>query len=146
MSTSWLQQPRVVVPVDFSAAADQAVEVAMKIGEPAEHIHVLHVLSSAPSLELGGVLNHETADESRRQAAFQQLEQRFVHHPGIQFAVGFGDPGQAIVGFAAEIGAGLIVIPSHGRTGISRLLIGSVAERVCRLAECPVLVLRRKPE
>ena len=45
--------------------------------------------------------------------------------------------------FAQEKHAELIVIPSHGRTGITRLLIGSVAERVVRLAHCPVLVLRK---
>ena len=39
----------------------------------------------------------------------------------------------------------LIVLPSHGRTGMQHLLMGSVAERVCRLATCPVLVLRRDP-
>ena len=56
--------------------------------------------------------------------------------------VEFGDPGNQIVDFAERISAELIVIPSHGRTGIERLLLGSVAERVARLAPCPVLVLR----
>ncbi|MEZ6094353.1 MAG: universal stress protein [Pirellulaceae bacterium] len=54
----------------------------------------------------------------------------------------FGDPGSEITRFAKENDAGLIVISSHGRTGVSRLLLGSVAERVVRLAPCPVLVLR----
>ena len=53
-----------------------------------------------------------------------------------------GDPGSEIVSFANEVNANMIIMPSHGRTGISRLLIGSVAERVLRLASCPVLVLR----
>ena len=47
-----------------------------------------------------------------------------------------------ITELAAELKADLIVLPSHGRTGLKRLLIGSVAERVVRLAHCPVLVLR----
>ena len=54
----------------------------------------------------------------------------------------FGDPGHEITEFAERVKADLIVMPSHGRTGLSRLLIGSVAERVIRLAHCPVLVLR----
>lgn len=57
-------------------------------------------------------------------------------------AVRIGDPGGEIAAFAEELGAELIVLPSHGRTGLRRLLIGSVAERVIRLAHCPVLVLR----
>ena len=47
---------------------------------------------------------------------------------------------------ADEWGADLIVMPSHGRSGVKRLLIGSVAERVVRLAHCPVLVLRDEIE
>jgi universal stress protein A len=54
----------------------------------------------------------------------------------------FGDPGQQIAIFAKEMKAGLIVMSSHGRTGLAHLLIGSVAERVLRLASCPVLILR----
>ena len=55
-----------------------------------------------------------------------------------------GDPGHEITEYAEEIGASLIITPSHGRTGLSRLLIGSVAERVVRLAKCPVMVLKSK--
>src|SRR5687768_16533362 len=61
---------------------------------------------------------------------------------GVTMEVAFGDPGAEIVECGERIGADLIVMPSHGRRGISRMLIGSVAERVLRLAHCPVLVLR----
>ena len=54
-----------------------------------------------------------------------------------------GNPPHGIADFAEQIDADLIVMPSHGRTGLKRLLIGSVAERVVRLAHCPVLVLRK---
>jgi nucleotide-binding universal stress UspA family protein len=54
-----------------------------------------------------------------------------------------GEPAHGIADYAQDKKAELIVIPSHGRTGITRLLIGSVAERVVRLAHCPVLVLRK---
>ena len=49
-----------------------------------------------------------------------------------------------IVDYTERTDSDLIVLPSHGRTGVSRLLLGSVAERVCRYAHCPVLVLRRR--
>ena len=64
-------------------------------------------------------------------------------YSGVQIDVEIGDPGQCIVDFAESVQADLIVTPSHGRTGVKRLLIGSVAERVVRLAHCPVLVLRK---
>lgn len=51
-------------------------------------------------------------------------------------------PPRAICKYAEQIGADLIVIATHGRTGVEHLLIGSVAERVVRLASCPVLTLR----
>jgi nucleotide-binding universal stress UspA family protein len=53
------------------------------------------------------------------------------------------NPGTEIAEYADEIGADLIVIPSHGYHGVKRLLLGSVAERVIRAAHCSVLVLRR---
>jgi nucleotide-binding universal stress UspA family protein len=54
----------------------------------------------------------------------------------------FGAPAEEIAQFAQRDQSELIVLPSHGRTGLARLMIGSVAERVVRLAHCPVLVLR----
>lgn len=54
----------------------------------------------------------------------------------------YGDPAAVILKFAREIGADLIVMGTHGRTGLRRLLMGSVAEQVVRKASCPVLTLR----
>ncbi len=61
----------------------------------------------------------------------------------LNFETRTGDPGLVITDYATEIGAGLIVIPSHGYHGLKRLVLGSVAERVIRHADCSVLVLRR---
>jgi nucleotide-binding universal stress UspA family protein len=68
-----------------------------------------------------------------REAGFENLQQEVL----------FGDPGSQIVNFATNCNADLIVIPSHGYHGVKRLVLGSVAERVIRHAECSVLVLRR---
>ena len=71
------------------------------------------------------------------------------HHPTascptVELHVDTGDPAEKIVEVAAKLDADLIVLDTHGRTGIKRLLIGSVAEKVVRLAGCPVLVVREK--
>ena len=64
----------------------------------------------------------------------------------VQIDILFGDPGYRIAEHAQRLGAELIVTPSHGRTGLERILLGSVAERVIRLSHCPVLVLRSSLE
>ena len=76
------------------------------------------------------------------EAAFKKQFSASKYH-GISFKVLFGDPGQNIVQFAEDIDANVIVMPSHGRSGLKRLMLGSVAERVLRLAHCPVVVLRQ---
>ena len=75
------------------------------------------------------------------------LVETIVLHQGqllssVNLEIEFGDAGYRIADHAKQLNADLIVMPSHGRSGITRLLIGSVAERVVRLAHCPVLVLR----
>jgi nucleotide-binding universal stress UspA family protein len=71
-----------------------------------------------------------------------QLKSESDTYNQIDVAVAIGDPGHEIADFASNVGADIIVLPCHGRTGLKRLLIGSVAERVVRLAHCPVLVLK----
>jgi nucleotide-binding universal stress UspA family protein len=63
-----------------------------------------------------------------------------------EVAVVSGHPADAIVRAAQERGADLIVMGTHGRTGLQHVLLGSVAEKVVRTATCPVLTVRRKPE
>lgn len=132
----------IVVPVDFSEEADRAMDYALRIAERAEQVCAIHV---APPLVVFEPTVYEIiSDSERAQRLAESLKKRYADakYSGVRFQVRFGDPGQKIVAYASEIKAGLIVMPSHGRTGISRLLIGSVAERVVRMAGCPVLILR----
>jgi nucleotide-binding universal stress UspA family protein len=62
--------------------------------------------------------------------------------PFAQTSLRFGDPRTEIQAAAAEIGIELIVMGTHGRRGVSRLLLGSVAESIARTAHCPVLLVR----
>ena len=57
-----------------------------------------------------------------------------------------GDPADAIVSEAAQLGADLIVMGTHGRTGLQHVLLGSVAEKVVRHASCPVLTIRLRSD
>jgi nucleotide-binding universal stress UspA family protein len=106
-------------------------------------IYVLPVLTDYDA----GLMWSNITDEARKEHAQQALRERLVgaKYQGLHFEITFGDPGHGIADYAEQIEADLIVLPSHGRTGLSRLLIGSVAERVVRLAHCPVLVLKAHP-
>jgi nucleotide-binding universal stress UspA family protein len=86
------------------------------------------------------VIDLEVQIRETTQALYDRFkEKRFE---GIKFHVCYGDPGIEIAQYAEEIKADAIIMPSHGRRGLKRLLIGSVAERVVRLAHCPVFVLK----
>jgi len=134
----------VVVPVDFSPESLAAVEGGRTLVDSPQHLHVVHVLIDLTPLEAGevwGVID----PQARVEQVEKMLREKLAgpQHQGINLAVLLGEPAHGIANYAQEKHAELIVIPSHGRTGITRLLIGSVAERVVRLAHCPVLVLRK---
>ena len=133
----------VVVPVDFSDDSLAAIDTALQAAEMPSNVHVVHVI---PELNIAdpGVVWQEINNESRSQHAIEALRERLSHpkYKEVQVDIKIGDPGYRIAEFAKAIHANLIVIPSHGRTGLAHMLLGSVTERVLRLSHCPVLVLR----
>ena len=141
----WLPRNTVVVPIDFSEDALAAFETAREMVTDPTHLHTIHVL---PVLEVTdpGVIWETIDDENRREHAEAALRAelgKLEAEEGVHAAIRFGDPGHEIVAYAEEVDAGLVVVSSHGRSGLRRLLLGSVAERVVRLAHCPVLVLKQ---
>lgn len=133
----------IVAPVDFSDEADRAVEAAVELSGNASHVTVVHV--AAPIIIVEPIMMYDIpSDDVRCEQLKEALKKRYSapKYQRVNFEVRLGDPGLEIVKFAAELKAGLIVMPSHGRTGLAHLLLGSVAERVVRMAKCPVLILR----
>ena len=141
---SWLPRKTVVVPVDFSEDSLLALDTAAEVVDATEHLHVIHVL---PILEPTdpGIIWQTIDDESRQEHASEALHEALAKrgHKDTEVIIRFGDPGHEISDYAAEVDAGLVVLSSHGQTALMHLLIGSVAERVVRLAHCPVLVLKK---
>jgi nucleotide-binding universal stress UspA family protein len=144
---------QVVVAYDFSPSSDQALARAIEVAARAPQ-HVLHVVAAlAPhGRAAGGGLfervSYRTADEVQ-QLITDSVGKAFAGRETaaeVQFFVHarIGDPATEILALAAEVGADLIFIGSHGKTGVERLLFGSVSERVVREARCPVLVARPK--
>ena len=141
---AWHQMNMIVVPVDFSDESLEAIDTALHLAGSAKPLHVIHVLPELSPLEPGEVW--ETINEHSRTEHAEKALHKHLSNPkyeGVTIEILFGDPGHAIAHRAEELGADLIVLPSHGRTGLAHQLIGSVAERVVRLAHCPVLVLRK---
>ncbi len=140
---SWFNGKKILVPLDFSKESHQAVDVALEIASSAADVCVIHVASDL-AVSSPEVVWEVHTDEIRRKRIEESFHKEFADekYRKLQFFVTFGDPGHGIADYAEQTATNLIVMPSHGRTGITRLLIGSVAERVLRLAHCPVLVLR----
>ena len=140
---SWLPRETVVVPIDLSDRSFAALSTAGELVADASRLHVVHVLAHLEPAD-PGVIWHTIDDQSRTRHAEEAVREEIGRRgcPVGPIAIRFGDPGREIAKYAEEVAAGLIVISSHGRSGLGRLLIGSVADRVVRLAHCPVLVLR----
>ncbi len=140
----WLPRKLVVVPIDFSDDSFAALETAVELVDEPAHLQVIHVL---PFLEANdpGVIWATVDDESRVEHATEAMHAELTKrgHNGLKVVVRFGDPGHEIAQYAEEVEVGLIIISSHGKSALRHLLIGSVAERVVRLAKCPVLVLKK---
>ncbi|MCR9291167.1 MAG: universal stress protein [bacterium] len=143
----WSVQGPIVVPFDFSDHARQAIHRAVEIAEQPNHVHVLHVLPFMIPTDPGAVWD-TVDDQSRIDHARQALAETLPtsQFGNLQLEVQLGDPGRVITEFAEGLHADLVIVGSHGRTGFSRLLLGSVAEKVTRLVHCPVLVLKLPAE
>ncbi len=132
----------ILVPVDLSEASDRALDYALELADAPEQITALHI--AVPYIAVESPYMYLIDEEGRRRELEEAVHKHFGgdKYRGVRVKVRYGDPGSEIAAFAKELGVGLIVMPSHGRTGLAHLLVGSVAERVMRYAPCPVLVLR----
>lgn len=144
---------RILVPVDFSdcsrAALDYAETLSKTFSATVDLIHVWEVPPYIPPEAMVGVPGHDTqtlADVAHGSA--EKEMRRFVKEledEGVKVErtlLDSGDPGRTIVEVAEKEHYDMIVLGTHGRTGLSHLLMGSVAERVVRHAPCPVLTVR----
>jgi len=136
---------RILVPTDGSQQADRAFEQALDLAETYDaEIHLLYVVDvSALAAEFDAVTvidqleeaGSKITDRLRERAAEDGVER-------VETAVVEGVPHRTILDYADENDADLVVMGTHGRTGIDRYLLGSVTEKVVRLSDAPVLTVR----
>jgi nucleotide-binding universal stress UspA family protein len=132
-----------LVPIDFSDEAHKALINTLEfVGDP-QKVHAINVI---PPLEATdpGVVWQTIDDQTRIEKVKEAFHKQFPgdEYQQIKFTVAVGNPSSEIIDYAQQHGIDLIVIPSSGRTGLSRFFLGSVAERVVRHSHCPVLVIR----
>ena len=140
---------KILVPYDFSDPSRQALDFAAKLASPGGRLLVLHVVvpflpvTDLPVGPAGYIAPQEIVIGAKRQldAAVAKVV-RGKRAPRVETKVVIGDPHQRIVAEARGMDA--IVMPTTGRTGLSHLLIGSVAEKVVRHSPVPVLTLRAR--
>ena len=142
---------RILVPTDFSRTSDLALQYAFNLARTLQtSIHIVHVIetpryATAPDAYFMGA---ELQVQLTRQAEqrLSELQLQYTHaDPVVTTQVTVGIPAERLVELAVARGSDLIVMGTHGRTGVAHLLMGSVAERVLRSAPCPVLAVRDTP-
>jgi nucleotide-binding universal stress UspA family protein len=138
----------ILFPTDFSYYNDAALNYASSLAANSDAtLHIVHVKDSRelnPGMGEATYLYAATWEQEYEEAK-KQLRHVRPTSPGVQFEQHdlIGIPAEEIVSFAAKNKIDLIVMASHGRTGLSRLLMGSVAEAVMRRAHCPVLIVKQ---
>jgi len=143
---------QVVVAYDFSPSAEEALVRAADVAARAPQ-HVLHVvgaLDPGGGLTIGSLKHVDYQSAERvQQLITERVTAAFAGRPTaaeVQFFIHarIGKPADEILAVAEDVGADLIFIGSHGKTGVERFLLGSVSERIVREARCPVMVVRQK--
>lgn len=142
-----MPEKTIVFPTDFSTASDAAlVHAATLAKQSGSRLLIVHV--EEPPLAYGGGELYYGLPEPSSERILKMLEDVKPADPAVPFThrLTMGDPAAEIVRIAGDENAEMIVLGTHGRTGITRLLMGSVAEGVVRRAPCPVLVYRETAE
>jgi len=146
-----MQLQTILVPCDFSEYAELAFQWALGLAESWKaRVVLLHAVPGfsafayPESVYLPDLAKLEAEEVSGAEKRLQEFAAKKGMNPAtIETCVVMSDPFQAICQVAEKEHSDLIIMGSHGRTGLAHMLLGSVAERVVRHAPCPVLVVRR---
>ena len=135
----------VLVPVDDSQPAHDALEFAVTNFADAT-LTLLHVINPIRTLDAGNPNlwdeSHVDAERERAERLLAEVAAAVPDDVDVATAAEFGDPAETIVEHASQNGVDHVVIGSHGRSGVKRLVLGSVAETVSRQSPIPVSIVR----
>jgi nucleotide-binding universal stress UspA family protein len=139
----------ILFPTDFSEGASQALQYAIDMAKKyGAKLHIVHIIYDIAKVS-GWYVPHRSVDEMYKEileGAKKELEKFGVEElsgmKDIERSVLMGVPHEEIMNFARKNKIDLIIMGTHGRTGIDRILFGSTAAQVVRFAPCPVLTVR----
>jgi nucleotide-binding universal stress UspA family protein len=137
---------RILHPTDFSEQSNYALAIAIDLAR--QNQSSIIVLHTVPSLDTAPVSYGEVAAELEPEGLRRRIEEDLRHSAAVpnginvEYMIAEGEPAREIIRVARERSCDVIVMGTHGRTGISHLMMGSVAEHVIRLAPCPVLTAK----
>jgi nucleotide-binding universal stress UspA family protein len=142
---------RIVVPADFSNCSEEAWALAQRVAESLGSevvlVHVFVALHPYGDVPIGHADATGQAVESARKWVSEELNKMVARARGkginARMVMRNGVPHQEIVELAKEESTDIVIMGTHGRSGLSRVLLGSVAERVIHFAPCPVLTVRK---
>jgi nucleotide-binding universal stress UspA family protein len=137
----------IVVATDFSDISDKAFFTAIDLAKGLDaNLHVIHIVQIHPAnIPESGMVNVEELQAVEEQAANENLDKSIEKHGqglNITKAILHGDPATQVNKVVKEVGADMIVMGTHGRTGIAHLVMGSVAESVLKNSEVPVMCIK----
>jgi nucleotide-binding universal stress UspA family protein len=135
---------RILVPIDFAVRSTWAVDRAVAMAGPETEIDLLHCVDSRGSESLAA----EALTEGMRKDAAGRGARMVERNPHrrMRYVDRIGSPALGIIEQLDDADYELVVMGSHGRTGLKRLLLGSVAERIVRHAPCSVLIVKHPLE
>ncbi len=141
---------RIMVPLDFSDHSHKALRYAVKLAEQfnaeVELVNVVTPVIYAEGMVLPAAMeNLDRVSEEHAQRALEKVSrEEGVNHVKVTTHVLLGNPYDEIVNHARKQKTDLLLITTHGRTGLQHFLLGSTAEKILRHAPCPVMVVRDK--
>jgi len=144
---------KILIAIDFSENSNYAFEYALTLARQFNaELTLMHVINEPVDLR-GFYVPHISFEQLEKEieaGAVSMMEkfcqERLANFTGYQTAIITGIPYEEIIRKSLEIGASLIVLGTHGRTGLDHIIFGSTAERVVRGSTCPVLTIRLPAE
>lgn len=134
----------IVVPWDFQEMSLESLQMALELADSKDQIEVVHVMEFPKGVQPSAVADlasGRTADDLKEKFREQVAEE--LRDLNFTIISDFdAEHGVEIASFAKAKDAGLIIVGSHGRKGITRLILGSVADKIVQNSHCPVLVMR----
>ena len=137
----------ILCPTDFSDESARALAYALRFAKNSDGTillaHIIHIPTEHYREPSGQVLGYDQLRTQMQRQLEETRDQQLQGYAKVELLLELGDPFEQLMEIATQRSADLITISTHGRSGITHLIIGSVAEKIIRHAPCPVFVVRR---